>query len=147
MTKMLLAIFIAGLFINIPEAHSRNSKHLFSIQDAMITADFQEKLDPNIQFYFGSQTHSEIKAVYGKYTSNKKTNAFNKSDEEACQRALLSTLLTFQKRAQNEGGNAVVEIESYYKKHPFSSETQYECHAGAVIAGTALRGKVVKLAN
>lgn len=54
-------------------------------------------------------------------------------------------ITTFNKN--NEGGNAVVEVESYYKKQPFSSETQYECHVGAVIAGTALRGKVVKLAN
>lgn len=147
MTKYLFTLVIAGLFIIAPEAHSRDSKHLFTIQDAMITADFQEKLDPSIKFYFGSQTHAEIESVIGKYTSNKKTNAFNKSDEVACQRAFLSALLSFQQRVQNEGGNAVIEIESYYKKKPFTSETQYECHAGAIIAGTALRGKVVKLAN
>ena len=144
MSKKLI-ILVIGLFIITPVAHGRDSKHLLSIADAMLTADFQEKLDPNIQYHFGNQAHAEIETVIGKYTSNKKTNAFIKSDEEACQRAFLSALLSFQKRAQDEGGNAVVEIESYYKKNPFSSETQYECHAGAVIAGTALRGKVVKL--
>lgn len=147
MLKQSLALVIASLIFILPEAHSRDTKHLFSIQDAMITADFQQKLDPNIQLYFGSQTHPAITTAYARYTSNKKTNAFNKSDEAACQRAFLSALITFQQRAKTEGGNAIVEIESYYKKKPFSSETQFECHAGAVIAGTALRGKVVKLAN
>jgi len=147
MVKKLLALVITGLFIVTPEAYSRDTKHLFYIEDAMITADFQEKLDPSIQLYFGNQTHAKIKTVYGKYTSNKKTNAFNKIDEEACQRAFLSALLTFQQRVKTEGGNAVVEIENFYKKQPFSSESEYECHAGAVIAGTALRGKVVKLAE
>lgn len=71
----------------------------------------------------------------------------NKSDEAACQRAFLSALLSFQQRAQKEGDNAIVEIESNYKKESFSSETQCERHAGAVIAGTALRGKVVRVAN
>jgi hypothetical protein len=119
MAKKLLALIITSLFIITPEAHSRDSKHLFSIQDAMITADFQAKLNPNIKFFFGNQAHAEIESVVGKYTSNKKTNAFNRSDEVACQRAFLSALLSFQQRAQNNGGNAVVEIESYYKKYHF----------------------------
>lgn len=147
MLKQWLTLVIAGLFFIHPNVHSRDTKHLFSIQDALITADFQEKLDPSIKLYFGNQAHPDITTSYGRYTSNKKTNAFNKSDEVACRHAFLSALLTFQQRAQNEGGNAIVEIESYYKKKPFSSTAQYECHAGAVIAGTALRGKVVKIAN
>lgn len=147
MMKLLFTLVITVLFFFIPQAHSRDTQHFLSIQDAMISAEFQKKLDPNIKFYFGSQSHAEIVAIIGKFTSNKKTNAFNRSDEIACRRAFLSALLTFQKRAQNEGGNAIIDIESYYRKKPFSSEDQYECHAGAVVAGTALRGKVVKLAE
>ena len=33
---------------------------------------------------------------------------------------------------------------SYYKKNPYTSETQYECHAGNLIAGVALKGDIVK---
>jgi uncharacterized protein YbjQ (UPF0145 family) len=147
MIKLITPLLISCLFFMAPQAYGRDSTHFFSIQAAMDTTDFQQNLDPDIKFYFGNQTHAAVERSFGTYTSNKKTNAFNKSDEEACQRSFLNALLTFQQRAKNEGGNAVVEVESYYKKKPFSSETEYECHAGAVIAGTALRGKVVKLAE
>jgi hypothetical protein len=50
-------------------------------------------------------------------------------------------------RARTEGGNAVINIVSYYKKNVFSSATEYECHAGAIIAGVALKGTVVKLSK
>jgi hypothetical protein len=38
-----------------------------------------------------------------------------------------------------------VNIVSYYRKQVFASDTLYECHAGAIIAGVALKGTVVKL--
>jgi len=56
-------------------------------------------------------------------------------------------LLALQNRAKREGGNAVVNISSYYKKKTVSSKTRFECHAGAFIAGAALIGKVVKVAK
>ena len=39
-----------------------------------------------------------------------------------------------------EGGNAVVNIHSYYKSVPFKSNTEYECGAGKIMGGVALRG-------
>ena len=39
---------------------------------------------------------------------------------------------------------SVVGLERFYKKVPFSSETEFECHAGALVAGVALRGQPVK---
>ena len=82
---------------------------------------------------------------YGKFVSNKKTNAFGKSDEAACEWVLLSAMLSLQDRVKAEGGNAVININSYYKKNTVSSETEYECHAGAIMAGVALQGEVVKI--
>ena len=43
------------------------------------------------------------------------------------------------------GANAVVNIVSVYQNLEFSSETQYECGAGNVAGGVALRGEVVTL--
>jgi hypothetical protein len=43
------------------------------------------------------------------------------------------------------GGNTITNIVSYFKKNTASSESVYECHAGALIAGVALKGNVVKL--
>ena len=54
-------------------------------------------------------------------------------------------VLSLQEQSKKEGGNAVINIASYYKKNTVSSEKEYECHAGAVIAGVALIGDVVTL--
>lgn len=145
--KQLLILLTATVLMFSSQVHSRDTQHMQSIEAAMNSADFKERLDPNIRFYFGSQTHPEIEKSFGKFVSNKKTNAFNKSDEAACEWVLLSALLTFQERVKAEGGNAVVNLNSYYKKNTFSSETEYECHVGGIMAGVALQGEVVKIAE
>jgi len=134
------------LFIS-PYAYSRNTTLIMSIQEALETPVFKERLDPNISFYFGEQPHPKPLQSFGKFSSNKKTNAFNKSDEKACSWVLLSALLSLQDRARNEGGNAIIKITSYYKKKTYSSTSKYECHAGAIMAGVALSGEVVTLAE
>jgi hypothetical protein len=145
--KHVLALLALSFFLFSSQAYSRDSQLMLSIEAAMNSAEFKERLDPDIGFYFGNQTHPEVTESLGNYVSNKKTNAFNKTDEAACQWVLLSALLSFQDRVRAEGGNAVINLTSYYKKNTFSSETQYECHAGAIIAGVALKGDVVKLAE
>jgi len=144
MKKILSLILLTSLFVS-SQAFSRDTKHLFSIEAAINSEAFKEKLDPNIEFFFGDQSHSAISQSMGNFVSNKKTNAFGKSDKKACEWVLLSALLSFQDRIKAEGGNAVINLESYYKKNSFHSETEYECHAGAIIAGVALRGDVVRL--
>jgi len=39
----------------------------------------------------------------------------------------------------------VVKIKSVYRGADLSSETEYECGAGALMGGVALQGEVVKL--
>jgi len=70
-----------------------------------------------------------------------------KSDQKACQWAFLSAMATLQDRAIKEGGNAVVNIHRYYYKNTFSSSTEFECGAGAVMSGVTMVGDVVKLAE
>ena len=52
-----------------------------------------------------------------------------------------------QEKARELGANAVVDMVSYYKKNEMKSAAEYECHAGAVVAGVALKGTVAKVAN
>jgi hypothetical protein len=145
--KFITAFITAALLLIAPEAYSRNTQLFFSIEEAMQSADFKEKLDPSIPIYFGNQKHSKVKRSITRVSSNKKTNAFNKTDKAACEWALLSALLTFQNRVKTEGGNAVINMYSYYKKNTYKSNTQYECHAGALMAGVALSGEIVTLAK
>jgi uncharacterized protein YbjQ (UPF0145 family) len=100
-----------------------------------------------VRFYFGNQPHPRVVETLGSYVANRKTNAFNKTDAEACERIALTALQEFKEKAQTLGGNAVINIHSYYKKNEISDPTSYECHSGFAAAGAAFKGTVVKLAK
>jgi hypothetical protein len=146
MQKGLLSLtaLVAGLALA-ASAQARDTRHLLPIEEAMNTPAAQEKLDPNIRFVFADAPHGGVAEQHGNFVTNKKTNAFNKSDEEACRWVMLSALLSLQDRVRAEGGNAVINIESFYKREPMVSRNEYECHAGMLMAGVALRGDVVTL--
>ena len=132
--KIITIILAFTLVLMAPQAYSRDTKHMMSIQEALASPNFKAKLDPSISLYFGDQTHPKVER-------------FNKTDEEACQWVFLSTLIALTERAKKEGGDAVINIVSYYKKDTFSSNTEFECHAGSFVSGVALSGEVVKLAK
>lgn len=119
----------------------------FEIAEAMNNPEYDQKLDRGVKFYWADESHPEIAQNYGEFITNKKTNAVNKSDREACEWVLLSALLQLRDRALQEGGDAVVNVTSYYKKREFVSQTEYECAPGFIMAGVALKGTVVKLAE
>lgn len=128
-----------------PLAMSRDTKHMLSLQDALNTPEAKERLTGEVRFYFGDQKYPGSAQTLMSVVANRKTNAFNKSDEEACKWVFLSAMISLQERAIREGANAVVGINSYYKKNEVSSNTQYECHAGNIMAGVALKGTVARL--
>lgn len=148
MKNNVFSIVILGAFLAaIAPAHARDTKHILPIAVAMETKDAQDKLDGSVKFFFGAQQTPEILTKLGSDVTNRKTNAFGKSDERACNWAFLSAMVALEKRAQQLGADAVVNIVSYYKKNVMSNATEFECHAGAVIAGVALKGDFVKLAD
>lgn len=128
-------------------AGARNTKYMLPIERVLSSPVAKEKLGTAVTFYFGGQAHPPVERQIGEWVTNPKTNAFNKSDEEACEWVFLSALVSLRNRAVKEGGDAVVAIRSFYRKNEVASETEYECHAGAVMAGVALKGTVVKLAR
>ncbi len=117
----------------------------FSIKDALSQEQAKEALGDEVRFYFGNQRHGAIIKNWGEVSTNKKTNAFLKSDDEACNRAFLSALKSLKQRAIKEGGNAVIKIKSNYKKEVVESDTTFQCGAGNIMAGVALIGAVVKI--
>ncbi|WP_372871557.1 excinuclease ABC subunit A [Shewanella sp.] len=124
-------------------AQARDTIDQYPIEALLASSKAKEAL-LDVPLYFGSQPHPEVKSSFGEVVSNKKTNAFGKSDEEACEWVMLSALKALQERAQREGMDAVVNIQSWYKKRDFASNTEYECGAGAIMAGVALKGTLVK---
>jgi len=125
-------------------ALARDTYLKLPLKDAMENATAKDRLGTDVKFVFGSAGPTGAKDL-GTYTSNKKTNFANKSDKEGCEWAFLSAMISLKERAIAEGGNAVINIQSYYKKKEFTSATEYECVAGAIMGGVALRGTVVKL--
>jgi uncharacterized protein YbjQ (UPF0145 family) len=124
---------------------ARDDRYMFPLKDALNTAEAKQRLDPGIRLFFGKQKHPAIIKNFREGKTNKKTNAFNKTDKEACEWAFLSAALELQERAKKEGGNAVVGIKSNYKNIETSSEKEYMCGSGALMAGVALKGKIVQI--
>jgi hypothetical protein len=100
-----------------------------------------------VPFYMAGEAHPKVTKELGEFRSNKRSNAFGKSDEEACQVAFLSAIISLQERAQKEGGNAVIDIKSITKNNDLSSATDYRCVAGAFVANVALTGKIAQIAK
>nr|WP_298687990.1 excinuclease ABC subunit A [uncultured Dongia sp.] len=126
-------------------AAARDTRYELKIADVLADPRYAEAVPAGVKFYFADQPAPAGKDL-GEFVTNRKTNSFGKQDEEACTWAMLSALKELGERALAERGNAVVGIVSYYKKQPFASATDYECHAGAIVAGVALKGTVVKVA-
>ncbi len=146
MNRLYILLLLCLLFIP-SVTFARDDIGSYSIQDALDSEQSKTKLGDDIKFYFGDQTHGKILENYGVFKSNKKTNAFNKSDLNACQRSFLSAMISLKNRAIMEGGNAVINIKSNYRNNLTSSEDTFQCGAGAFMAGVALVGTVVTLAE
>ena len=69
---------------------ARDDVQHFSIEEALNSPKAKEVLNPNIKLSFGSGTKGGI--IKSGLMANKKTNAFNKSDKEACEWAFLSAV-------------------------------------------------------
>lgn len=101
-------------------------------------------IDGSVRFFLAGEKVN-VQQRLGEDVTNKKTNAANKSDAEACNWVALSALKALQDGAKSRGANAVVDVVSYYKKNEFKSTTNFECYAGAILAGVALKGTYAKV--
>ncbi|MBU2871019.1 excinuclease ABC subunit A [Colwellia sp. E2M01] len=142
MNKSLLFILLASTSMT---SMARDDIADYSVDEAMSINKISSAVGEGVDFYFADQKHSKVIESFGEFQSNKKTNAFAKSDKEACQWAFASAMKTFRQRAIKEGGNAVINIRSNYKGNLTSNKTTFKCGAGAIMAGVTLVGDVVKI--
>lgn len=142
MPKAILKLLLTSLVLSSGSALARDTRYILKIADVLSMPE-ASRLDTSIKFFFG-KTPGPAGESRGEVVVNPKTNSANKSDVEACHWVMLTALMELQQRARAVGATAVVGIESYYKKVPFSSATEFECHAGAFVTGLALRGRLVK---
>lgn len=128
-----------------PETSARDTKNMWPIADAMNAAEAKVQLNQGIKFFFGDSAHPPVEKSFGAFQSNKKTRGVGRTDKEACDWTFLSAMVSFQQRAKELGGDAVIKIESFYREIPISSVTEYQCGSGALMSGVTFRGEVVKL--
>ena len=145
--KTLLVLLASTLFLFSFNAQAKDDVGKYSIESLLKSSKAKEVLLADVDLYFGEQSYPKAAETYGEVMSNKKTNAFMKSDTEACEWVMLSALIALQERAKREGMNAVVNIQSYYKKRDFISATEFECGAGNIMAGVTLKGTLVEIAK
>jgi uncharacterized protein YbjQ (UPF0145 family) len=143
-TILSVAMAAAAIAIAMP-AQARDSKLMLPLAAAMSANDAQNRLGETVKFYFGKQATPPVLERLSVDQTSQKTNAFGKSAETSCNWAFLSAMLRLQQRAHELGANAVINIVSNYKNIEMSSETQFECHDGALMSGVALKGEFVKL--
>ncbi|MEX2497152.1 MAG: hypothetical protein WD448_13740 [Woeseia sp.] len=144
MNRNLVLICLLFLTLIAADASARDTVKQWRIADVLTNQAYAERLQ-GVSFFFGEQVYPAVVESLGEYRTNKKTNGFNKTDEEACQWVMLSALLALHERAQAVGANAVVNIRSNYKNNEVSSETEYTCGSGALMSGVALIGTFVRV--
>lgn len=142
--KKLLLIVLANLMMT-TSVFARDTIGDYSVEEAMSSEKAKAALGDQVKFYFGDTGPANAAKQFGEFRTNKKTNAFNKSDKEACEHVFLSAMIALRDRALKEGGNAVINIKSNYKDNLTTSNTTFQCGAGAIMAGVALVGTVVKM--
>ncbi len=145
--KRLFILLLIGLLLVPSAVFARNDIESYSIRDVLELEKSKEILGDDIKFFFGNEVHGKILKRFGNFRSNRKTNAFAKSDLKACQRAFLSAMISLRDRAVLEEGNAVINIKSNYRNELTSSKETFQCGAGFLMAGVALVGTVVTIAE
>ena len=127
-------------------AFSRNTFHDLDVKSATGSSLGRERL-LDVPFYMAGQAHPPVARDLGEFRTNLRTNAFNKTDEEACRVVFLSALISLQERVRAEGGDAVIDVKSVTRHRDLESATSFRCAAGNVVANVALSGRVVKFAK
>jgi hypothetical protein len=139
------ALISLGIVLLATSVYARNVKYLLPINAALQNKDAEERPTGDKKFFFGKEESPAIATQLRNDSAYGKASIRNRSDEDACNRAFLSALVALERRAKQLGGNAVVNITSFFKKGAeTSSATEFECHAGAS-AGVGLRGDIVVL--
>lgn len=108
MKRHLMFVTLAASFsmLSAAPAFARDSVGTYPINEALHSEP--GKVGDDIQLYFAGQRHPAVAKTIGEFATNKKTNAFGKSDEAACQHVFLSAVIELQDRARKEGGNAEI---------------------------------------
>jgi hypothetical protein len=144
MRRMSHAVVLTALLLAAPCAMAGDVAVMTPIGPALDTPHAHRELRSAVRFYFGKQVGPSVAQNFGSVVVHRRS-VINAQDPSSCDRVFIAVLADLAKRASDAGGNAVVNIESFYKEHAVTSETAYECHRGAAVTAVTLRGDLVRL--
>ena len=142
MNKLIAACLLA--LVAAAPAFARNTPVNVTLESVLELPDAKAKLDGTVKFYLAGSATPHVSQKFGEDTSNAKTNAFNKTPEQACRWNALSALIKFQEHAKRLGADAIVDLVSYNAHETFTSTTEIQCLDGAFVGGIALKGTYAK---
>jgi uncharacterized protein YbjQ (UPF0145 family) len=142
-------VAVAAFTLATPAVAQRNldrEPQNFPIDFALAQPEFASMTE-GVRFYFASQPHPDIVERFQQNatTSQRSSVGGRKSTQESCSRAFLNALISLRNHALLQGGNAVVNIRSNWQHVEFSSETEFQCVRGNMMAGVALKGDIVRI--
>ena len=147
MKTRLVALAVAAAALTSAPAFARDTVLHIPLSDVLNMPEAKEKLDPNFKFFLAGQATPKVIRRLATDVTNPKTSGVGKSDDFGCKWAALTALINLQDGAKRHDANAVIDIVSYYRKVEYKSSTDFECHAGDVFIGVALRGTYAKIAD
>ena len=111
-------LFILALIssVGVQDAQARDVEHNLNIAEIMADAEVRSRLGSDVTFYFSGQPTPSVVRSFGDVVTNHKTNSFGKPDATACRWAMLAALIHLRDRAKELGGNAVINVVSYYRR-------------------------------
>lgn len=136
--KKILAAILAAATIASP-AIARNNAVAITLQSVLDMPEAKDRL-AGVRFYLAGARPPKVLKKFGGDTANARTNAFNKSPEQACRWNALSALVKLREKALRQNANAVVGLVSIREHAEFKSPTDLECSDGTFAAGITLRG-------
>ncbi len=107
---------------------------------------FKAGLGNDVAFFFIGADKPAVKKQMEETLLDKRTTLSLGTQEANCRRVLLAVFRDLQVRARRKGGDAVVNLVSFYRQHYTADSTMIECHSGRdVMAHIILRGNIAQL--
>jgi len=117
---------------------------MMPVSAALASTEGRSKIDGDVKFFFGKARPARVVHQYGNFITNNKVHIIGRSTGEACNLVFLNALEDLQKKARSVGANAVTGVVSYFRRREITSDDSFECNVGAVVAGVALKGDLVR---
>ena len=139
-----LLVLLAASTLTPAVALARNTEVFISAPE-VINSDHGKSFLLDIPIYMKGARHPAVAKELEQVTTNQSTRGAFRSDDASCRVAFLSAAKVLQQRAQQAGGDAVVDVVSITRRTQTEDTTNFRCVAGAMVVHVGLKGRVVKL--